>query len=66
VGNQCDLYISEALRIADDLMELASNGEIHMEDIGCGILFGIVRDCAYKIRQQAELQLRAHKTSPIG
>ena len=66
MDNQCDIYISEALRIADSLMELAGNGEMHIEDNGCAILFGVMRDCAHKMKRQAELQLRARKINLAG
>ena len=47
-------YISEALRIANDLMCLAGDGDTLRDSSGSGILFGVLRDCAYKIRRHAE------------
>jgi hypothetical protein len=47
-------YISEALRIANDLMCLAGDGDTLGDGGGSGILFGVLRDCAYKIRRHAE------------
>jgi len=35
------------------------------EDDGCRVLYGIVRDCAYKIRAQAECEREAHKIRGI-
>jgi len=46
-------YITEALKIASDLMRLADDGDI-VGDNKAGILFGVMRDCAYKIRHQVE------------
>jgi len=47
-------HISKALEIANNLMCLANN-EVGLADEGsCGILSGVCRDCAYKIRRQAE------------
>lgn len=61
MDNQCNTYISEALRIADDLIDFANSSEILIDDTGCSILFGVMRDCSYKIRQQAELQRQANE-----
>ena len=57
MDNQCEEHISDALRIADDLMKLA-NEEVELSDdadeTGFVILFGVIRDYADKIRHQAE------------
>jgi hypothetical protein len=56
MDNQNNEYISEALKIADDLMELA-NDEAGLADEGrFGILLGVMRDCAYKIRRHAKIE----------
>ena len=47
-------HILKALEIANNLMCLANN-EVGLADEGsCGILSGVMRDCAYKIRRQAK------------
>lgn len=51
-------YISEALRIANDLMCLAGDGDRLGESGGSGILLGVLRDCAYKIRRHAAHESR--------
>ena len=54
MDNRKNKYISEVLQIADDLMGLA-NDETGLADEGrFGILLGVMRDCAYKIRRHAE------------
>jgi hypothetical protein len=52
-GNKHE-YISEALKIVDELLELANNKEALGDENGCGVLSGVLRDCGYKIRQAAE------------
>ena len=59
--HECNENIRKALRMATDLMILADSGEMAMEDDGCGVLYGVVRDCAYKIRAEAEREREAHK-----
>jgi hypothetical protein len=39
---------------------LADEGETSARDDGCMLLYSIIRDCGYKIRQQAELERDKH------
>lgn len=61
MDNRSNEYISEALRIADDLMDLANDEAGLADEGGFGILFGVMRDCAYKIRRHAEQERRKAK-----
>jgi len=47
------------------LMILADKGELDMEDDGCGVLYGVVRDCAYRIRAEAEREREAHRAKGV-
>jgi hypothetical protein len=42
-------------------MVLADKGDATRQDDGCGVLFGVIRDCAYKLRTQAEREREAHR-----
>lgn len=42
------------------MIQLAERGDSDREDSGCGILYGILRDAAYKIKQVAEMEREAH------
>ena len=55
-----DHHIIKALKAADDLRCLADEGEAHSQDDGCCVLYGIVRDCAYKIKGRAEQEREKH------
>ena len=57
---ECNKHIVEAIELARRLIILADEGEAHAEDDGCVLLYGIVRDCAYKIRRQAQKEKEAH------
>lgn len=61
MSRQCNDNIRRALGISKELMILADKGEMDMEDDGCGVLYGVVRDCAYRIRAEAEREREAHK-----
>jgi len=51
---QCDQNIKSTLEIAEEMIRLANEGDADREDTGCGILYGILLDSAYKIKKLAE------------
>ena len=57
----CDENIKMALEMVDRMIRLADRGDREREDVGCGILYGVVRDAAYKIRKLAEAEKKAHQ-----
>ncbi len=57
---KCNQHILAALELARKLTILADEGETDAEDNSCVVLYGIIRDCAYKIRQQAEHERELH------
>lgn len=52
--------IKTTLQLVNSLLALADKGDLEREDVGCGILYGIVRDSAYKIRKIAESEKAIH------
>ncbi len=58
---KCDLHIHEALFLAKQLTLLADGGDQDSQDDGCSVLYGVIRDCAYKIRTEAERERIAHQ-----
>jgi hypothetical protein len=56
----CNENIKKALAASASLMDLADKGDMDREDNGCGVLYGVVRDAAYKIREQAEKEKKNH------
>jgi hypothetical protein len=42
------------------MLDLAEEGDRVREDVGCGILYAVMRDSAYKIRRLAEAEREAH------
>lgn len=55
-----DEMIKRTIEIAERLREIADEGDAVREDAGCGVLFGVVRDSAYKIKKMAEEELEVH------
>ena len=56
----CDKNIQSTLKLADQMIELATKGYSECEDAECGILYGIVLDSAYKMKKIAEKEKEAH------
>jgi hypothetical protein len=44
------------------MIGLANQGDEDREDTGCGVLYGVLRDSAYKILQLAEREKRRHRS----
>jgi len=57
---KCNNGIKKSLDLARDMLNLSDEGDALREDAGCGILYGVIRDAAYRIRQLAEAERAAH------
>jgi hypothetical protein len=42
------------------MVDLADEGDADREDTGCGILYGVLGDSAYKLKKLAEEEKKAH------
>lgn len=58
----CDHHIKETLALTRKMIHLADKGDADREDVGCGILYGILRDSAFKIMKLAEKEKQAHQS----
>ena len=56
----CDEMIQITLALASRMAEVADEGDRVREDAGCGVLYGGLRDSAYKIKQLAEAEWERH------
>jgi hypothetical protein len=56
----CNLHIAKTLKLVEDMIDLADHGDSDREDNGCGILYGILRDSAYKLKKLAEEEKANH------
>lgn len=57
---RCDEILRRTLALADAMSEIADEGDSAREDVGCGVLYGMLRDSAFKIRRLAEEEREAH------
>jgi hypothetical protein len=57
---RCDQNIHETLLLVQQMIRLADEGDSHREDVGCGVLYGLLRDSAYKLQKIAEQEKMSH------
>jgi hypothetical protein len=57
---ECNKGIIKSLDLAREMLLLSDEGEALREDSGCGVLYGVIRDSAYKIKKLAETEREAH------
>ena len=51
------------LRLTREMIALADEGDRDRIDDSCGIIYGILRDAAYRLRDLAESECEKHKQS---
>jgi hypothetical protein len=56
----CNMHIMKTLSLVEEMMALADQGDADREDNGCGILYGVLRDSAYKLKKLAEAEKQNH------
>ncbi len=56
----CDKNIKRTLQLTSEMLKLAEIGDAQREDTGCGILYGVLLDSAYKLKKLAEKEKEAH------
>ena len=55
-----DESIRKTIEITQAMLSLADQGDAVREDSGCGILYSVMRDAAYKIKRLAQAEMQAH------
>jgi hypothetical protein len=49
------------IRLTREMIALADEGDRARDDDSCGILYSVLRDAAYRIRELAESECDSHK-----
>jgi hypothetical protein len=60
MGSAANDCLKKTLELAAAMLEVADQGDAAREDVGCGVLYGVLRDSAYKLRSLAAAELEAH------
>ena len=65
MAKPCNSNLVKVLRISREMMVLADRGDENRKDTNCGVLYGMLRDSAYKLRSLAEKEINLHKQSGL-
>lgn len=57
----CDRHIQRTIQLTQEMIRLADEGDADREDTGCGVLYGVLRDSAYKLWRLAEEEKKRHQ-----
>ena len=57
--------IIRVLRLTRDMMALADEGDGDRQDASCGVLYGTLRDSAYKLRELAGKEKELHQQNGL-
>ena len=47
--------------LTEEMLKLADRGDHYRNDASCGILYGVLRDTAYRLRKLADEECDKHK-----
>lgn len=53
--------INQLIGLSSELISLADSAHDEISDDGCLCLFGLVKDCAYRMRSEAEREKLVHE-----
>jgi hypothetical protein len=56
----CDNHLQESLKLAERMIMLSFQGDEDREDNGCGIIYGVMRDAGYRLRDMIRREIEHH------
>ncbi len=63
MADQYNQNLLQVRELAARMLELAERGDQHRNDASCGILYGILRDTAYRLRKLADEECEKHRVA---
>lgn len=61
--SKADVQIRSVLSVADRMITISERGLLSCQDDGCLLLNGMVRECAYRLRDAAERERELHRAN---
>jgi len=61
MNKQCNINLLKVIDLTNEMKSLANTGLASSEDDNCVILYGLLRDAAYKIMSVAEKEVSNHR-----
>lgn len=65
LARPCDENLKRVVRLTREMLALADEGDRDRTDDSCGILFGVLRDAAYRIRKLGEEEIQRHEKKGV-
>lgn len=53
----------KTLKLSQEMLALADEGDRERDDDSCGVIYGILRDTAYRLQKLTEKECKKHKIS---
>jgi len=66
LSKTADQCLKKTMQLAERMLRLADHGDAVRNDPGCGVVYGMLRDSAYKLKQLAEAEQAAHLRKTQG
>ncbi len=60
MSSPCNDNIRDTLALAESLIKLARQGTSDSDDNSCMILYGLLKDCGYRIEKAAQAEKKSH------
>lgn len=61
--SKADVQIRSVLSVAGRMIAISDRGLLSCQDDGCLLLHGMVRECAYRLRDAAEREQELHRAN---
>ena len=58
MSNDCMHRLLAALELAEEMIRMTDRVENVYDDDGCLVVYGVIKDCAYKIKKAAQRELQ--------
>ena len=62
---QANENLRRTIRLTREMLAIADEGDRDRLDDSCGILYGVLRDVAYRLRKAAEEECEKHRHSGV-
>jgi len=59
-ADSIDENLKDLIELCGQMLKLADRGDAERTDAGCGVIYGTLRDAAYKVRRMAQNELHKH------
>jgi len=66
MAESCTKNLERLVELTREMLALADEGDRDRNDAHCGLIYGILRDCAYRLRKMAEEEVGRHGRGTRG